>query len=51
MKRPLRVSLTLLVTGLCLAYLIWKIDLGKTLRVIADANPWYLPLALRADAR
>jgi uncharacterized membrane protein YbhN (UPF0104 family) len=46
MKRPLRVSLTLLVTGLCLAYLIWKIDLGETLRVIADANPWYLLLAL-----
>jgi len=46
MKRPLRVSLTLLVTGLCLAYLIWKIDLGRTLRVIADANPWYLLLAL-----
>jgi glycosyltransferase 2 family protein len=46
MKRSLRVSLTLLVTGLCLAYLIWKIDLGKTLRVIADADPWYLLLAL-----
>jgi len=46
MKRPLRVVLTLLVTGLCLAYLIWKIDLGKTLHVIADANPWYLLLAL-----
>ncbi len=46
MKRPLRVSLTLLVTGLCVAYLIWKIDLGQTLRVIADANPWYLLLAL-----
>ena len=46
MKRLLRVSLTLLVTGLCLAYLIWKIDVGETLRVIADANPWYLLLAL-----
>jgi uncharacterized protein (TIRG00374 family) len=46
MRRPLRVSLTLLVTGLCLAYLIWKIDLGETLRVIADADPWYLLLAL-----
>ena len=46
MKRPLRVFLTLLVTGLCLAYLIWKIDLGKTLHVIADADPWYLLLAL-----
>jgi uncharacterized protein (TIRG00374 family) len=46
MKRPLRVVLTLLVTGLCVAYLIWKIDLGQTLHVIADANPWYLLLAL-----
>ena len=46
MKRPLRVSLTLLVTGLCVAYLIWKIDLGETLHVIASANPWYLVLAL-----
>jgi uncharacterized protein (TIRG00374 family) len=46
MKRPLRVSLTLLVTGLCIAYLVWKIDLGRTVRVIADADPWYLLLAL-----
>jgi hypothetical protein len=46
MNRRLRVVLTLLVTGLCLAYLIWKIDLGRTLRVIADADPWYLLLAL-----
>ena len=46
MKRPVRVVLTLLVTGLCFAYLIWKIDLGRTLRVIADADPVYLFLAL-----
>jgi glycosyltransferase 2 family protein len=46
MNRRVRVVLTLLVTGLCLAYLIWKIDLGRTLRVIADADPWYLLLAL-----
>jgi uncharacterized protein (TIRG00374 family) len=46
MNRRIRVALTLLVTGLCLAYLVWKIDLGQTLRVIADANPWYLLLAL-----
>jgi len=45
-RRSIRVALTLLVTGLCTAYLIWKIDLGRTLRVIADANPWYLLLAL-----
>jgi glycosyltransferase 2 family protein len=46
MNRRLRVVLTLLVTGLCVAYLIWKIDLGRTVRVIADADPWYLLLAL-----
>jgi glycosyltransferase 2 family protein len=46
MNRRIRVALTLLVTGLCLAYLVWKIDLGQTLRVIAEANPWYLLLAL-----
>jgi uncharacterized protein (TIRG00374 family) len=46
MNRRIRVALTLLVTGLCTAYLIWKIDLGRTLRVIADADPWYLLLAL-----
>ncbi|HEY3051359.1 MAG TPA: lysylphosphatidylglycerol synthase transmembrane domain-containing protein [Gaiellaceae bacterium] len=46
MSRRLRVVLTLIVTGLCLAYLIWKIDLGRTLHVIADADPWYLLLAL-----
>jgi uncharacterized protein (TIRG00374 family) len=46
MNRGIRVALTLLVTGLCAAYLVWKIDLGRTVRVIGDANPWYLALAL-----
>jgi len=46
MSRSIRVALTLLVTGLCAAYLIWKIDLGRTLHVIGDANPWYLLAAL-----
>jgi uncharacterized protein (TIRG00374 family) len=46
MNRSIRVALTLLVTGLCTAYLIWKIDLSRTLRVIADADPAYLLLAL-----
>ncbi|HEY7149547.1 MAG TPA: lysylphosphatidylglycerol synthase transmembrane domain-containing protein [Gaiellaceae bacterium] len=46
MSRSIRVALTLLVTGLCVAYLIWKIDLGRTLRVIGDADPWYLLAAL-----
>src|SRR5439155_451094 len=46
MNRSVRVVLTLLVTGLCAAYLIWKIDLGRTLHVIGNADPWYLVLAL-----
>ena len=46
MKRPLRVLLTLVVTGLCTAYVLWKIDLGRTARVIVDANALYFFLAL-----
>jgi uncharacterized protein (TIRG00374 family) len=46
MSRSIRVALSLLVTGLCTAYLIWKIDLSRTLRVIADADLAYLLLAL-----
>ena len=42
MRRHLRVPLTLLVTGLCLAYLIWKIDLASTIDILADANfAWF----------
>jgi uncharacterized protein (TIRG00374 family) len=40
-KRFLRLSGTLVVTGLCLAYLIWKIDLSKTLHILAHANFGY----------
>ena len=40
-KRFLRLSGTLVVTGLCLAYLIWKIDLAKTLHILAHANFGY----------
>jgi len=43
-----RVALTLVVTGLCTAYILWKIDLGKTGHVLADARPtwWLLSLAI-----
>jgi glycosyltransferase 2 family protein len=42
MRRHLRVPLTLLVTGLCLAYLIWKIDLSQTIDILADADfAWF----------
>jgi glycosyltransferase 2 family protein len=46
MSRRLRVALTLVVTGLCTAYLAWKIDLSRTVDVLADADPGYFLLAV-----
>ena len=46
MNRPLRVVATLLLTGLAVAYLVWKIDLGETADVLADASPWWFLLAV-----
>ena len=40
--RTLRVVATLVVTGLCTAYLLWKIDLDETARTVGDAR--LLPL-------
>jgi uncharacterized protein (TIRG00374 family) len=40
-----RALATLVVTGLCLAYIVWKIDLGETLRVLGDANLLWLLLS------
>jgi glycosyltransferase 2 family protein len=59
MSRPLKVALTLLVTALCTAYVIWKIDVGRTIDLIAQIDLAYflgavaimvvttLPMALR----
>jgi len=42
-SRLLRAGLTLAVTGLCSAYILWKIDLGKTGHLLADARVgWWL---------
>ncbi|HZR95173.1 MAG TPA: lysylphosphatidylglycerol synthase transmembrane domain-containing protein [Gaiellaceae bacterium] len=43
-----RALATLVVTGLCTAYILWKIDLGTTGRVLADAHVgwWLLSLAI-----
>jgi glycosyltransferase 2 family protein len=38
-RRPVRISATLLVTALCTAYLVWKIDLDETVRILADSQP------------
>jgi glycosyltransferase 2 family protein len=42
-RRALRVGATLLVTGLCTAYIVWKIDIGRTAHVLAHAKlGWFL---------
>jgi uncharacterized protein (TIRG00374 family) len=46
MRRPLRLTATLVVTGLCVAYLVWKIDLSKTLHIVAHAHLGWLALSL-----
>jgi uncharacterized protein (TIRG00374 family) len=46
MKRAVRVAATLVVTGLCVAYLVWKIDLTKTGHILAHARFGYFALAL-----
>ena len=46
MRRPLRIVLTLVLTGLALGYLVWKVDLGKTVDTLLDANPWWFALSI-----
>ena len=42
MTRTTRVLATLLVTGLALAYILWRVDVGEALSTIADANfAWF----------
>ena len=44
--RGLCVVLTLAVTGACVAYLVWKIDLGRTGHILAHANVGYFIAAV-----
>ena len=37
-RRTVRILATLVVTGLCTAYILWKIDVGKTVDVLRDAR-------------
>ena len=46
MSRPLRVLATLVVTGLAVAYLVWKVDIGDAVSTLADADPWWFALAV-----
>jgi len=45
MKRWLRVAATLLVTAGAVAYILLKIDLGKTVHIIGSASPWWIALS------
>jgi glycosyltransferase 2 family protein len=47
-----RALATLVVTGLCTAYIVWKIDLGRTGHVLehAHAGWWVLSLAIMAGS-
>jgi uncharacterized protein (TIRG00374 family) len=45
-KRLIRIVGGLLVTGLCTAYLIWKVDISQTADILAHANLWYFLAAL-----
>ena len=46
MSRRLRVGLTLLLTSLAVAYLVWKVDLADTIDTLLDANPWWFALSV-----
>jgi uncharacterized protein (TIRG00374 family) len=40
-KRVVRGAATIVVTGICAAYVIWKIDIGQTAEILADASIGY----------
>ena len=46
MRRAVRLALTLVVTALCTAYILWKIDVGETVDRLGDARPAYFLGAL-----
>jgi uncharacterized protein (TIRG00374 family) len=45
-KRSLRIAATLVVTGLCTAYIVWKIDIRQVGHILAHASIGYFLLAL-----
>jgi uncharacterized protein (TIRG00374 family) len=46
MSRPVRAALTILVTALGTAYLAWKVEVSRTVDVLASADPWYFLAAV-----
>src|SRR5205085_7490070 len=49
-SRALRIAGTVVVTGLCVAYLLWKVDVRRTGHYLAHANLLYLFLAFAINA-
>ena len=45
-RRPLRIAIGLILTGLALAYILWKIDIPKTWDVLKASDPWWFLLAV-----
>ena len=45
-RRGVRVTATLAVTGLCLAYIVWKIDIHQTVDILGEADYWWLVAAV-----
>ena len=45
-RRSVRVGATLVVTGLCSAYILWKIDIGQTLDTLRNAQLEYFFAAI-----
>jgi glycosyltransferase 2 family protein len=45
-RRAVKAGVGLLVTGLCLAYILWQIDVGKTVHILGHASVEYFVGAL-----
>ncbi len=45
-RRPVRIAATLVVTGLCAAYILWQIDVSRTIEILGDARLGYFFAAL-----
>ena len=45
-RRRVRVGATLAVTGACLAYIVWQIDIDQTVEILREADYWYLVAAV-----
>jgi uncharacterized protein (TIRG00374 family) len=49
-SRALRIVLTLAITGLCLTYLLWKLDVRKTVHILVHANLGWFVAAIAVNA-